>query len=97
MSTMPRTEVPLANLDKVVQETLAYFEGPGRATIGRAREPWATTRHRAPGAVRDGPSQRSRVVNSGTVLRLSFVSCFSGRPSGITAQTATCGGTPRSA
>src|SRR2546429_4441426 len=35
MSTMPRTEVPLANLDKVVQETLAYFEGPGRATNAR--------------------------------------------------------------
>ena len=35
MSTMPRTEVPLANLDRVVQETLAYFEGPGRATNAR--------------------------------------------------------------
>ena len=30
MTTMAPKEVPLANLDRVVQETLAYFEGPGR-------------------------------------------------------------------
>src|SRR5438094_8624912 len=35
MSTMPRTEVRLANLDRVVQETMAYCEGPGRATNAR--------------------------------------------------------------
>ena len=27
--------MPFASLDKVVQETLAYFEGPGRATNAR--------------------------------------------------------------
>src|SRR2546427_6093152 len=32
MTTMAQKDVPLANLDRVVQETLAYFEGPGRAT-----------------------------------------------------------------
>src|SRR3989454_5845670 len=32
MTTMAPKDVPLANLDGVVQETLAYFEGPGRAT-----------------------------------------------------------------
>jgi len=35
MTTMAPKEVPLANLDRVVQETLAYFEGPGRATNAR--------------------------------------------------------------
>src|SRR5438128_12550073 len=35
MTTIAPKEVPLANLDRVVQETLAYFEGPGRATNAR--------------------------------------------------------------
>lgn len=35
MSTLPPKDVALANLDKVVQDTLAYFAGPGRATSAR--------------------------------------------------------------
>jgi hypothetical protein len=35
MTTLPPTEVLLANLDRVVQDTLAYFEGPGRTTGAR--------------------------------------------------------------
>ncbi len=35
MTTLPATEVLLANLDRVVQDTLAYFDGPGRATDAR--------------------------------------------------------------
>jgi hypothetical protein len=35
MTTLPPKEVLLANLDKVVQDTLAYFEGPGRVTDAR--------------------------------------------------------------
>jgi len=35
MSTLPPKDVALANLDKVVQDTLAYFAGPGwRRTPG---------------------------------------------------------------
>jgi hypothetical protein len=29
------TDTPLANLDRVVRDTLAYFEGPGRVTDAR--------------------------------------------------------------
>ena len=32
MTTAPSKEAPLANLDKVVQDCLAYFDGPGRAS-----------------------------------------------------------------
>lgn len=35
MTTASPNEVVIANLDKVVQDTLAYFEGPGRATNAR--------------------------------------------------------------
>ena len=35
MSTLPSKDVALANLDKIVQDTLAYFAGPGRATPAR--------------------------------------------------------------
>src|SRR3989449_10290512 len=35
MTTPPSKDVLLAGLDKVVRETLAYFEGPGRATKAR--------------------------------------------------------------
>lgn len=35
MTTTPGTDALLANLDRVVQDTLAYFEGPGRATNAR--------------------------------------------------------------
>jgi hypothetical protein len=35
MTTLPAEEVPLVNLDRVVRDTLAYFEGPGRATNAR--------------------------------------------------------------
>ena len=35
MTTLPPTDVLLANLDRVVQDTLAYFDGPGRATRAR--------------------------------------------------------------
>ncbi len=35
MTTLPPKEVLLANLDGVVQDALAYFEGPGRATTAR--------------------------------------------------------------
>ena len=35
MTTLPADEVLLANLDRVVQDTLAYFEGPGRTTDAR--------------------------------------------------------------
>jgi hypothetical protein len=35
MATLPPKEALLADLDKVVHETLAYFEGPGRATKAR--------------------------------------------------------------
>ena len=35
MTTLPPDEVLLANLDRVVQDTLAYFEGPGRTTDAR--------------------------------------------------------------
>ena len=35
MSTLPTKDVALTNLDKVVQDTLAYFAGPGRATTAR--------------------------------------------------------------
>jgi len=35
MTTRPLEEMPLANLDSVVREALAYFEGPGRSTDAR--------------------------------------------------------------
>ena len=35
MTTLPTKEVLLANLDSVVRDTLAYFDGPGRATTAR--------------------------------------------------------------
>ncbi len=35
MTTLPPKEALLANLDRVVQDTLAYFEGPGRVTDAR--------------------------------------------------------------
>ena len=35
MTTLPSKDL-LASLDKVVQDTLAYFQGPGRATRARA-------------------------------------------------------------
>jgi len=35
MTTSPSKEAPLANLDKVVQDCLAYFDGPGRASSAR--------------------------------------------------------------
>jgi hypothetical protein len=35
MTTLPPKEVLLADLERVVQDTLAYFEGPGRATDAR--------------------------------------------------------------
>ncbi|HXJ77619.1 MAG TPA: DinB family protein [Candidatus Methylomirabilis sp.] len=35
MSARPSPDVLLANLDKVVKETLAYFDGPGRLTQAR--------------------------------------------------------------
>lgn len=35
MATAPSKEVLLADLDRVVRETLAYFEGPGRTTTAR--------------------------------------------------------------
>ena len=35
MTAPPPTDVLLAQLDRVVQDTLAYFEGPGRATTAR--------------------------------------------------------------
>ena len=35
MTTLPPKEVLLANLDRVVQDTVAYFEGPGRVTKAR--------------------------------------------------------------
>jgi len=35
MTTLPPKEMLLANLDRVVQDTLAYFEGPGRVTKAR--------------------------------------------------------------
>jgi transposase len=35
MTTMPLEETPLADLDRVVRETLGYFEGPGRLTTAR--------------------------------------------------------------
>ena len=35
MTTPPSKEALIANLDRVVQETLAYFEGPGRMTKAR--------------------------------------------------------------
>jgi hypothetical protein len=35
MTTLPPKEVLLANLDGVVQDALAYFEGPGRGTNAR--------------------------------------------------------------
>jgi hypothetical protein len=35
MTTTPSTDTLLANLDRVVRDTLAYFEGPGRATDAR--------------------------------------------------------------
>ena len=35
MSATPSPDVLIANLDKVVTETLAYFEGPGRLTQAR--------------------------------------------------------------
>ena len=35
MATLPAKEVPIANLDRVVQDTLAYFEGRGRVTDAR--------------------------------------------------------------
>src|SRR4029453_15841284 len=44
-----------------------------------------------------GPSHRSRLVNSVTGLRLSRESMRTGRPRGMTAQTATCGGMPSNA
>jgi hypothetical protein len=35
MTTRSSKEILIANLDTVVQETLAYFEGPGRVTTAR--------------------------------------------------------------
>ena len=35
MTALPPKDVLLAHLDKVVQDTLAYFEGPGRVTDAR--------------------------------------------------------------
>ena len=35
MTALPSKDVLLANLDNVVKETLAYFEGPGRVTGAR--------------------------------------------------------------
>ena len=35
MTTSPSKDAPLANLDKVVQDCLAYFDGPGRASSAR--------------------------------------------------------------
>src|SRR5438874_13463365 len=35
MATIPPTDALLADLDKVVRDTLAYFEGPGRASKAR--------------------------------------------------------------
>ena len=35
MTTSPSKEAPLANLDKVVLDCLAYFDGPGRASSAR--------------------------------------------------------------
>ncbi len=35
MTTLPTKEVLLANLDRVAQDTLAYFDGPGRVTDAR--------------------------------------------------------------
>lgn len=35
MTTPAPKDVLLANLDRVVQDTLAYFDGPGRATTAR--------------------------------------------------------------
>ena len=35
MTTPPSSEALLANLDRVVQDTLAYFDGAGRATAAR--------------------------------------------------------------
>jgi hypothetical protein len=35
MSTSPSNDAPLAELDRVVKETLAYFDGAGRATSAR--------------------------------------------------------------
>src|SRR5438552_8191867 len=35
MSTVAAKDVLLANLDKVAQETFAYFDGPGRSTTAR--------------------------------------------------------------
>ena len=35
MTTLSPKEAVLADLDRVVQDTLAYFEGPGRATNAR--------------------------------------------------------------
>jgi hypothetical protein len=38
MTATVSTETLLANLDRVVQETLAYFAGPGRATAARVAD-----------------------------------------------------------
>jgi hypothetical protein len=38
MTTLPPTDVLLANLDTVARDTLAYFDGPGRATEARVAE-----------------------------------------------------------
>jgi hypothetical protein len=35
MTALPSKDVLVANLDTVVKETLAYFEGPGRVTAAR--------------------------------------------------------------
>jgi hypothetical protein len=35
MTTSPAKDTLLANLNRVVQDTLAYFEGPGRTTTAR--------------------------------------------------------------
>jgi len=35
MTALPSKDVLLANLDSVVQDTLAYFDGPGRVTDAR--------------------------------------------------------------
>ncbi len=35
MTTVPGQDVLLANLDRVVQDPVAYFEGPGRVTNAR--------------------------------------------------------------
>lgn len=35
MTTLPPKDALIANLDRVVQDTLAYFEGPGRTTGAR--------------------------------------------------------------